>query len=72
MFEMNVGALVQSWFFQGVSSSIHRLNRRCLKLASVQLSSELVFSGISEVILTGETDNGFELTSVQLSRDLVF
>jgi len=30
VFEFNVGALVQSWFFQGNSSSIHRINRRCL------------------------------------------
>ena len=35
------------------AKSIHRLNRRCLKLTSVQLSSELVFPGISEVILIG-------------------
>ena len=55
MFEINIGALVQSWFFQGVSSSIHRLNRRCLKsnvgainddgfeLTLVQLSRGMVF-----------------------------
>ena len=38
----------------------------------MHLSSELVFPGISEVILTGKTDDGFELTLVQLSRRLVF
>ena len=39
--------------YQSLDKYIHRLNRRYLKLTSVQLSRELVFPGILEVILTG-------------------
>ena len=61
-----LNAVIRVW-----TGSIHRLNRRCLKLTSVQLSRMLVFQDVSSYIHRLNR-RYLKLTSVQLSRTLVF
>ena len=72
MFEINVGALVQRVGFSRVfQGSIYRLNRRCLKLTSVQLSRRLVFQGVSR-LYTPVKPMIFEVNVGAFVRKLVF